>query len=248
MRRVLSFLISWITMYGIAIYWGASYFTEQDGTRHMTVIRDTDFTPSHIIEFYMSYPMYIVIGVGGFMYKVRTSIPDLRLQGAGRLPIVLLFAGLFMIFPNVGLNEWGHTFWFMEELFWAEPLHWMFVFFGWSSLAVFGVTLQLIGRVVELAHGHEELLGLEPAGISKRWRSRFLNPGSASSSGLGTVVPGSYSSLLSGLRPTRIRSASSGANRLEIMSGGTNGEAECLVQNEKRDFPPPDCPGRQGNR
>jgi hypothetical protein len=25
------------------------------------------------------------------------------------------------------------------------------------------VTLQLIGRVVELAHGHEELLGLEPA-------------------------------------------------------------------------------------
>jgi len=29
---------------------GASYFTEQDGTWHMTVIRDTDFTPSHIIE------------------------------------------------------------------------------------------------------------------------------------------------------------------------------------------------------
>jgi hypothetical protein len=28
---------------------------------------------------------------------------------------------------------------------------------------VFGVTLQLLGRVVELAHGHEELLGLEPA-------------------------------------------------------------------------------------
>jgi hypothetical protein len=25
------------------------------------------------------------------------------------------------------------------------------------------VTLQLIGRVVELAHGHEELLGLEAA-------------------------------------------------------------------------------------
>jgi hypothetical protein len=28
---------------------------------------------------------------------------------------------------------------------------------------VFGVTLQLLGRVVELAHGHEELLGLAPA-------------------------------------------------------------------------------------
>jgi Ammonia monooxygenase/methane monooxygenase, subunit C len=68
-----------------------------------------------------------------------------------------------MIFPAVGLNEWGRTFWFMEELF-VEPLHWMFVFFGWFSLAVFGVTLQLLGRVVELAHGHEELVGLEPNG------------------------------------------------------------------------------------
>jgi methane/ammonia monooxygenase subunit C len=50
----------------------------------------------------------------------------------------------------------------MEELF-VEPLHWMFVFFGWFSLAVFGVVLLAIGRVVELAHGHEELFGLEPA-------------------------------------------------------------------------------------
>ena len=49
-------LTAWILVYGVAIYWGASYFTEQDGTWHMTVIRDTDFTPSHIIEFYMSYP------------------------------------------------------------------------------------------------------------------------------------------------------------------------------------------------
>jgi len=45
----------------------------------------------------------------------------------------------------------GHTFWFMEELF-VAPLHWMFVFFGWFSLAVFGVALQIIGRVQELAH------------------------------------------------------------------------------------------------
>ena len=159
MRRIFN-LISWITMYGLAIYWGASYFTEQDGAWHMTMIRDTDFTPSHIIEFYMSYPMYIVIGVGGFMYA-RTRLPTYATKGWS-IAYVLLFVGPFMIFPNVGLNEWGHTFWFMEELF-VEPLHWMFVFFGWFSLAVFGVVLQLIGRVVELAHGHEELLGLEAA-------------------------------------------------------------------------------------
>jgi len=39
-----------------------------------------------------------------------------------------------MIFPNVGLNEWGHTFWFMGELFTA-PLQRGFVFFGWQVAA-----------------------------------------------------------------------------------------------------------------
>uniref|UniRef100_UPI001FD9BC4C methane monooxygenase/ammonia monooxygenase subunit C n=1 Tax=Methylocapsa aurea TaxID=663610 RepID=UPI001FD9BC4C len=67
LRRIF-YLFNWLIVYAIAIYWGASYFTEQDGTWHQTVIRDTDFTPSHIIEFYMSYPMYIIMGVGGFMY------------------------------------------------------------------------------------------------------------------------------------------------------------------------------------
>jgi methane/ammonia monooxygenase subunit C len=159
MQRIFT-LLQWILIYGVAIYWGASYFTEQDGTWHMTVIRDTDFTPSHIIEFYMSYPMYIVVGVGGFMYA-RTRLPTFALKGWS-VAYVLLFVGPFMIFPNVGLNEWGHTFWFMEELF-VAPLHWMFVFFGWFSLAVFGVALQILGRVGELCKGYEDLLGVEPA-------------------------------------------------------------------------------------
>ena len=46
----------------------------------------------------------------------------------------LFFAGPFMIFPNVGLNEWGHTFWFMGELF-TPPLQRGFVFFGWQVAA-----------------------------------------------------------------------------------------------------------------
>jgi methane/ammonia monooxygenase subunit C len=157
MRRLL-YLESLIVCYGIAIYWGASFFTEQDGTWHMTVIRDTDFTPSHIIEFYMSYPMYILFGVAGFMYA-RTRLPTFALKGWS-IAYTLLFVGPFMIFPNVGLNEWGHTFWFMEELF-VAPLHWMFVFFGWFSLAVFGVSLQILGRVKELCAGYEDVLGVE---------------------------------------------------------------------------------------
>jgi methane/ammonia monooxygenase subunit C len=49
MRRIVV-EVQWLVVYGITIYWGASFFTEQDGTWHMTVIRDTDFTPSHIID------------------------------------------------------------------------------------------------------------------------------------------------------------------------------------------------------
>jgi methane/ammonia monooxygenase subunit C len=104
----------WLVMYGIAIYYGASYFTEQDGTWHQTIVRDTDFTPSHVIEFYLSYPIYIITGVASFLYA-KTRLPTYQ-QG---LPLQYLVSviGPFMILPNVGLNEWGHTFWFMEELF-----------------------------------------------------------------------------------------------------------------------------------
>jgi len=122
-------------MYAIAIYYGASYFTEQDGTWHQTIVRDTDFTPSHIIEFYLAYPIYIITGVSALLYA-KTRLPAYQ-EG---LPLMYLVAviGPFMILPNVGLNEWGHTFWFMEELF-VAPLHYGFVFFGWASLGVLGV-------------------------------------------------------------------------------------------------------------
>jgi methane/ammonia monooxygenase subunit C len=43
----------------------------------------------------------------------------------------------------------------MEELFTA-PLHWGFVFFGWFALAVFGVSLQVLGRVIELSKEFEQ--------------------------------------------------------------------------------------------
>jgi len=125
----------WLVMYGIAIYFGASYFTEQDGTWHQTIVRDTDFTPSHIIEFYLSYPIYIITGVASFLYA-KTRLP--AYQDGLALQYMVSVIGPFMILPNVGLNEWGHTFWFMEELF-VAPLHYGFVFFGWAALGVLGV-------------------------------------------------------------------------------------------------------------
>jgi len=49
------------------------------------------------------------------------------------------------------LNEWGHTFWFMEELF-VAPLHYGFVFFGWAALGVIGVVnieVQAIAKLLK---------------------------------------------------------------------------------------------------
>jgi methane/ammonia monooxygenase subunit C len=54
-----------------------------------------------------------------------------------------------MILPNVGLNEWGHTFWFMEELF-VAPLHYGFVVFGWTGLAIMGVISLVVMDVARL--------------------------------------------------------------------------------------------------
>ncbi|CAL1239722.1 bacterial ammonia monooxygenase, subunit AmoC [Candidatus Methylocalor cossyra] len=138
LRRSMTHLI-WLTAYATALYFGASFFTEQDATWHQTVVRDTDFTPSHIIEFYLSYPIYIITGFGAFLYA-KTRLPYFS-QGLS-LPYLITVVGPFMILPNVGLNEWGHTFWFMEELF-VAPLHYGFVVFGWFALGILGTLIQI---------------------------------------------------------------------------------------------------------
>jgi methane/ammonia monooxygenase subunit C len=138
----------WLVCYAWAIYYGASYFTEQDGTWHQTIVRDTDFTPSHIIEFYLSYPIYIITGGAAFLYA-KTRLPTY--QKGLPLQYLVSVVGPFMILPNVGLNEWGHTFWFMEELF-VAPLHYGFVFFGWAALGVLGVVnieVQAIAKLLK---------------------------------------------------------------------------------------------------
>ncbi|HWP01461.1 MAG TPA: bacterial ammonia monooxygenase, subunit AmoC [Methylococcus sp.] len=145
LRRNFTHLI-WLCCYATAVYFGGSYFTEQDATWHQTVVRDTDFTPSHIVEFYLSYPIYIITGFGAFLYA-KTRLPYFS-EGIS-LPYLLFTVGPFMIVPNVGLNEWGHTFWFMEELF-VAPLHYGFVVFGWFALAVLGVCAQVMDSFKQL--------------------------------------------------------------------------------------------------
>ncbi|MEE9302851.1 MAG: bacterial ammonia monooxygenase, subunit AmoC [Thiotrichaceae bacterium] len=151
-RRYFTFAL-YLAMYAWTLYWGVSYFTEQDGAWHQVVTRDTSFTPSHIMIFYLSFPMYIIIGVASLLYAY-TRLPVYQQEGIS-LPHIILVTGPFMILPNVGLNEWGHAFWFMEEFF-SAPLHWGFVILGWCGLALFGVHLQIVRRVSELLNDIED--------------------------------------------------------------------------------------------
>ena len=142
MRRLL-YLVQWLLIFALALFWGLSFFSEQTAVWHMTAVRDTDFTPSNIITFYISYPLFFIVGLGAFFYA-KTRLPFFS-KGYS-LAFLVLVVGLFMMIPNVAFNEWGHTSWSMDEGF-AGPLHWGFVFFGWMSLAIFGVALQILGRI-----------------------------------------------------------------------------------------------------
>jgi len=144
--RRLVYLVQWLLVFSLALFWGLSFFSEQTAVWHMTAVRDTDFTPSNIITFYIAYPLFAIIGLGAFFYA-KTRLPTFA-KGYS-LAFVVLVVGVFMTIPNVGFNEWGHTFWAMDEGF-AGPLHWGFVFFGWMSLATFGVVLLILGRLREL--------------------------------------------------------------------------------------------------
>ncbi len=146
-------LFIWLFTYAWIIYWAASFFAEQDASWHQVTIRDTDFTPSHIVLFYGTFPAYIIAGVSAFLYA-RTRLPQFAEKIS--IPFVILVIGPFLILPNVGLNEWGHTFWYMEELFTA-PLHWGFVILGWSALAIGGLGSQLILRLLALSRLPNEI-------------------------------------------------------------------------------------------
>lgn len=144
-KRYFYFLM-WLGVYMFAVYWGSSFFTEQDASWHQVIIRDTSFTPSHIPLFYGSFPVYIIVGVGMILYA-HTRLP-LYNKGTS-FPLLLTVAGPLMSLPNVGLNEWGHAFWFMEELF-SAPLHWGFVVLAWAALFQGGLAVQVITRYSNL--------------------------------------------------------------------------------------------------
>lgn len=139
-------LILFICSYAFAVYFAASFFAEQDAAWHQTVVRDTSFTPSHIVLFYGTMPLYVTFGVGSFLYAM-TRLPKFAEKVS--IPFLLAVTGPLMIIPNLGFNEWGHAFWMMEEFF-SAPLHWGFVVLGWSVLALGGLLMQIMMHIIEL--------------------------------------------------------------------------------------------------
>ncbi len=121
-------------------------YVEADAAWHQITIRDTDFTPTHIGLFYFAIPLALVALVLGFVW-IHTRVPYFVKRIS--IPLALMAAGPILIMPNLGLNEWGHTFFYAEELF-AAPIHWGFVVLGWGLFAIGGFILQIMNRIREL--------------------------------------------------------------------------------------------------
>ncbi|WFU31247.1 methane monooxygenase/ammonia monooxygenase subunit C [Bradyrhizobium brasilense] len=140
------YLAMWLVVYSFCIFWTGSFFADGDGVWHQTTLRDTPLTPSHIILFYATIPIYLFFGIGSFVYAM-TRIPAFC-RGVSLMHVIAV-VGPFLILPNLGFNEWGHAYWLTEEIF-SHPLHWGFVVLGWCALALAGILMQIVERLREL--------------------------------------------------------------------------------------------------
>lgn len=140
-------LLAIFSVMGIWVLALASNAVESDAAWHQVAIRDTDFTPTHIIIFYFALPSLTAMLIPAFIWT-HTRLP--AYMNKISIPYLAVVAGIVMIFPNYGFNEWGHTFFYAEELF-AAPIHWGFVFLGWSFFFFVPLAVQLftnMGRLI----------------------------------------------------------------------------------------------------
>ena len=135
-----------LTALSLVIVAAAGLLTEADAAWHQVVIRDTDFTPTHIFLFYLALPLGFV-GLAIAWIWVHTRLPYFANRVS--LPFSMLIGGFMMVLPVVAFNEWGHTFFYAEELF-SSPVHWFFVLFGFAFIFVAGFVLQCMDRMREL--------------------------------------------------------------------------------------------------
>lgn len=135
-----------LALAAFAAFVALGLFGEADAAWHQVTIRDTDFTPTHIGLFYFAMPLMF----GGLLLAfiwIHTRLPDFMNRIS--IPFALLAAGPFLIFPNLGFNEWGHTFFYAEELF-GSPVHYGFFVLGFGFFAFGGFLVQCYNRIAKL--------------------------------------------------------------------------------------------------
>lgn len=140
-------MFSILVVAAIALISALGLLTEADAAWHQVVIRDTDFTPTHIFLFYLGIPA----GLGGLVMAwiwVHTRLPYFANRVS--MPLSLAIIGFMMAGPVVAFNEWAHTFFYAEELFGA-PVHWFFVLAGFFLVFLIGFVIQCIQRMYELS-------------------------------------------------------------------------------------------------
>lgn len=152
-----------LTVAAIAIVSALGLLTEADAAWHQVVVRDTDFTPTHIFLFYLGIPAAWGALILAWIW-VHTRLPIF----ANRIsvPFSVAILGFMMVGPVVAFNEWAHTFFYAEELF-AAPVHWFFVLAGFFLVFLIGFVAQCLQRMRELMHvvSYEELERL----ATERW-------------------------------------------------------------------------------
>ncbi|MEM7467340.1 MAG: methane monooxygenase/ammonia monooxygenase subunit C [Pseudomonadota bacterium] len=139
-------LIALLIGYTLLVLISGAIQGESDAAWHQVVIRDTDFTPTHIGLFYLCIPGLIIFGITSFLYA-KTRLPMHSKQSLLALGVAI--GGPVLIMPNVGFNEWGHTFFYAEEVFGA-PIHWGFATLGLALLGLGGVVIHVAQRMMEL--------------------------------------------------------------------------------------------------
>lgn len=138
------------------LFWVSSFFGEIDAVWHQIAVRDTAFTPVHIVEFYAMFPVMVTLTIGAFLYARKHLGHSVYHRSKGfPLSWVLMLGAALYLMAQVTINEWSHSFWITEEIF-SAPLHWPFIFFGYMYAAVVAVWFQTLVRVLELK-GNEDI-------------------------------------------------------------------------------------------
>jgi len=145
-------MFSLMALASIVAFVALALFGEADAAWHQVTIRDTDFTPTHIGLFYFAMPL-MWVGLAMAFVWIHTRLPDF--QNRISIPFALLAAGPLLIAPNLGFNEWGHAFFYAEELF-GSPVHYGFFLLGFGFFAFGGFLVQCFNRMSKLTHLEED--------------------------------------------------------------------------------------------